>query len=520
MSRFRNAARSLTSGYLAMGSNVFYTLASVPLALHYLSKAEFGLWALAAQVAGYLALIEFGLSGAASRILIDHKDRIETGEYGSVLKTTFLVLVIQGAFIVAGGVALAFWLPGLMHVPDEYVHTCRILVGAQCTMTGIFLVGRIPTGLLQAHQRYDVINYSQIGQLTVGLVVQWITFHQGMGVYSLLVAGGVQWVFGLVSNLTSVIKLRLLPPRNAWGRASWKAFKEIFLFGADLFLLLLGSQLVNASQVVIISRTLGLTAAAVWTIATKIYPLAFQLVSRVFDFSSSAFGEMVVRGEHEGLQRRFRDVFLLTASGAVFVGAAVAVCNGTFIEVWTRGKIVWEPYNDLLLGLLLMVTCITRCHVGLRGPLKEIGTMRYIYFAEGVAFVVAGFLAAPRWGITGVLVAAIVADVLLTGIYGFWRTAKHFGVSVHEVLFDWLANAWAYLLLMAIISGATWWSTRGLSALPRLIIQSVSLGLAGVVLLWRVGLTRELRDELRARVAVMTPAWARRAGAAFGIEKV
>lgn len=517
MSRFRNAARSLTSGYLAMGSNVLYTLASVPLALHYLSKAEFGLWALAAQVAGYLALVEFGLSGAASRILIDHKDRLDTGEYGSVLKTTSLVLVLQGVIIVVGGLALAFWLPGLMRVPDEYVQTCRILVAVQCAMTGIFLVGRIPMSLLQAHQRYDVINYSQIGQMAAGLAVQWITFYQGMGVYSLLVAAGAQFAFGLVSNTLSVMRLRLLPSGNAWGRTSWKAFKEVFMFGGDLFLLLLGSQLINASQVVIISRTLGLTTAAVWTIATKVYPLAYQVVSRIFDFSSSAFGEMVVRGEREGLQRRFRDVFLLTASGAVFVGAAVAVCNGSFIQVWTRGKIVWGAQNDVLLAVLLLVTCVTRCHVGLLGPLKNIGGMRYVYFLEGVMFVAGGFLVAPYWGITGVLISALAADILLTGVYGFWRTAKHFGTSVHEILFAWLGSAWVYLLLMTVLGGGAWWSTRDLPALPRFIAQATILGPAGMALLWRVGLTRELRGDLRTRVAVLTPAWARRAGAVFGI---
>src|SRR5262245_768921 len=103
MSRFHNTARSLTSGYLAMGSNVIFTLASVPLALHFLSQDEFGLWALAAQVAGYLVLIDLGITGAVGRILIDHKDDRSTGEYGSVIKTSFVAFAIQGMVIVVGG---------------------------------------------------------------------------------------------------------------------------------------------------------------------------------------------------------------------------------------------------------------------------------------------------------------------------------------------------------------------------------------------------------------------------------
>ena len=53
MSRLKKFTHSLLSGYVALGVNVFYTLASVPLALHYLGKAEFGLWALVSQISGY-----------------------------------------------------------------------------------------------------------------------------------------------------------------------------------------------------------------------------------------------------------------------------------------------------------------------------------------------------------------------------------------------------------------------------------------------------------------------------------
>ena len=61
MSRIKRFAHSLVSGYVFLGANALYTLASVPLALHYLSKPEFGLWAVATQIAGYLMLIDFGL---------------------------------------------------------------------------------------------------------------------------------------------------------------------------------------------------------------------------------------------------------------------------------------------------------------------------------------------------------------------------------------------------------------------------------------------------------------------------
>jgi O-antigen/teichoic acid export membrane protein len=141
MSRILNAARSLASGYAALGVNVLYTLGSVPLALHYLSKAEFGLWATVTQVASYLLLIDAGMTGSVSRILMDYKDDRSDRRYGAVIQTGFLVFLVQGTCIALGGTALGFGLPSLMHVPTEYGRVFRILVAAQCVLLGVFFVG-------------------------------------------------------------------------------------------------------------------------------------------------------------------------------------------------------------------------------------------------------------------------------------------------------------------------------------------------------------------------------------------
>jgi len=56
----------VSSGYLAMAANVIYTFGSVKVALHYLSKEEFGLWAVITCLAGYLTLLDFGMNTSAS----------------------------------------------------------------------------------------------------------------------------------------------------------------------------------------------------------------------------------------------------------------------------------------------------------------------------------------------------------------------------------------------------------------------------------------------------------------------
>ena len=89
MSRLRYAALSLSSGCAAMcRQRRLLPGLDTALALHYLGKEE--VRAVGRGHPGcrsYLLLLDFGVFGSVSRILIDHKDNKETGRYGSVIKT-------------------------------------------------------------------------------------------------------------------------------------------------------------------------------------------------------------------------------------------------------------------------------------------------------------------------------------------------------------------------------------------------------------------------------------------------
>ena len=112
-SRTRNFLRGLGAGYVAIAVNIAYTAASVPLALHYLGKEQFGLWALAQQIAGYLMLLDLGVSSAVSRFIADRKDEVNSGSYGSLLLTGAIVFASQGFLIALVGAVFSFFAPSL-----------------------------------------------------------------------------------------------------------------------------------------------------------------------------------------------------------------------------------------------------------------------------------------------------------------------------------------------------------------------------------------------------------------------
>ncbi len=401
--RLKNFARALFSGYVVLAANVAFTLLSIPLALHYLSGPEFGLWALTAQMAGYLALVDFGLSGAVSRLLIDYKDHKERPDYGGLVKTSFLVSVAQGLIVLAlGALVVPLIRPGTELTP-ALVHDFRWLLFGQCVWMAMSFLSRNFTNLLWAHQRLDVGNYAQVVAFLVNFGVLWVSFAHGAGVFSLLWGQLVGWVVGTVIQVWACGWLHLFPRAGQWGQANWKQFREVFSYGKDVFFFALGSQMINASQTILITPCLGLQAAAVWAVCTRTYTLLCQVVWRIFDSAATPLSEMYVRNEHERLFRRFRGTTVLAGSAAVCAAVMFAVCNQPFVQVWSAGKMGWAVSNDVMLGVWSVLIAIQRCHVGFLGVVKDLRTVKYVYLAEGLVLVGLALLLTPKWGIAGLI---------------------------------------------------------------------------------------------------------------------
>jgi hypothetical protein len=213
MSRLKKFTHSLLSAYVVLGANIFYTLASVPLVFHYVGKLEFGLWALVKQVGGYIALIDLGMGGSVSRILIDHKDDRRNGAYGSVIKTRVLVGMAQGVLIVLAGVILSVPAGSLLHIPVDLQQEFLWLMIGQTVLLGILFAGRIFVFgyLLLAHQQPSVSNYAGAALFFVNLAGMWAGLAVGWGIYSFLIGQPVMTPGSMAVNAGCCAWLGLLP---------------------------------------------------------------------------------------------------------------------------------------------------------------------------------------------------------------------------------------------------------------------------------------------------------------------
>jgi O-antigen/teichoic acid export membrane protein len=505
MSRLKRFVNSLVSGYVQLGAQSLFTLASLPMALHYLpTRAEFGLWGVTTQMASYIALLDFGLAGAAARLLVDYKDHEDRAEYGGMVVTGALVGVSQAALVLALGVFAAYAAGPLLQVPAESRDKLFWLVVGQSVITAAMFATRIIVHVLTSHQRYYISNLSSALSLAVNLGMMWYGFSAGMGVYAMLLGQACGVASSIAVDFVCCLRLRLLPGRDEWGRPTWEKFRHLFSYGSDLFVMMLGNQLINASQTILVTRVIGLDAAALWTGCTRAFLVVVQIIGRVFDYSTAALAEMMVRGERENLKRRFRDIVTLTMNMSVAAAAIYAVCNGPFVQTWTSGKFVWPARNDFLVGAWLIVNIAVRVHSGLVGQTKEFGFMRFVFFLEGIVFVGLTLFLHRFGGITMMLVLSLVCSLCFSCPYCLWRTCRYFQMSWRD-LAQWHRASLLMAANVAPMALALWLTTGGLPAAPRLAVEAAVIG---PWTLWRF-LHLGLGDSLKADLSRMAPNWLR-----------
>ena len=500
MSRLKNFYRNVTTSYLQLGVNVVYSLVSVPLILHWLSKSEFGLWALLVQLMSYIALVDLGMNSALARFLVDHKDQRGEGGYGALVKASVLVSVAQGLIVLAVVTLGSPLLAAMMKIPAEYQKTFVDLMRIQ-GLIAAFTFCMNPLGImLYAHQRMDIANRVSIFSMVVSLGLLLLFLVKGCGIYSFVYASAITTLIAPGYLFWHCRRLGFVPQAGKWGKVTWKTFKELFIYGKDVFLMSLGAQLITASQVIIVSRTLGLEAAAAWSVGTRVFMLMRLVMFQPYSAASPGLCEMLARNETERLRYRFKDLVVLTASLGVYLGVAFALCNSLFVQVWTGGKITWLPLNDVLLALWLFFTSIQTTHCNFVTVTKQIGGMRYLYFVEGCCFVILSLLVGHGWGLSGIITCSLLCIVIFSCQFGLRRSERYFRIRFSELAVEWVRPALKLAIVLVPLAFLLWFATSGLPVLWRLAFHSVAAGLGGGFLFLRIGVSPEMIQDTKARL--------------------
>jgi O-antigen/teichoic acid export membrane protein len=492
MVRTKRFFSGLVFGYLQIGVNIAYTFATVPLALHYLTKEEFGIWAIITQIAGYLMLVEFGLSASVARVLADFKDDVNGGAYGNVIRTGNWIFGVQASILAVIGIILSYPLSQFLRIPEHLQATFVRLLVMQSVITALQLATRTTGSVLWSHQRHDMIGVAGIMNLLSSFLTLWLGFSCGLGLYSLCFSALFGYISSLLVTVGANIKFGYYPSKKQDRHFDFLLFKKLAKFGSGLFVINVGNQIAAASPLIIASKILGLEAATTWAIATKGASLAQTLVARIFEASAPSLAEMDVRGEYNRLERRFLNIVSTSGVLGILAMIGVSFLNEPFLEIWTSSSIAWQPINNFILGAFVLISSVARCYVGVAIIKKQVRGVALACVLEGVLLLVLGSILTYSHGFAGLLLAVCTSNFLAIGLLSVWIVYRAVGIKT-RISRGVILKFCLILILIFIFKCAQ--HVFASSALSEMVAGVLFLIIISPML-WRFGLETEFRMEI------------------------
>ena len=254
--------------------NIFFSISSrllvVPIILHYLDSAEFGLYQLMGAFVGYLALIDFGISGTIGRFTAKYEalnDRVRLDNVFAmcIIIYTFLagIMGIIGLFIYRNLDNIFSKSLTLTEMADAKVMFI-ILLGSVCAT----VLGRAFVGLNAGHERFIFPRIIDSICMLVKVIVVAAVLSLGQRAIGIVAAEAFINLAVLILNVAYAgIALKVRFKLHYW---DWTLFGELLRFAFWTFL---------AALVLQINFRLGnvLLGVMTTTVLVGIYAIALQI---------------------------------------------------------------------------------------------------------------------------------------------------------------------------------------------------------------------------------------------------
>jgi len=472
MSETRNLFRNTAAQSLPIATTSLFGLILAPIMLSRLGLAQFGVWAVTGALAQYARLLDLGITNSISRFVAlydaegDRRAIEETIAIGVIAASAAGLLAVIAAVLAA---PLVQDVLGVISVGEM-----RVVLVSAAGITASYLIaaviGAIPIGLREMAPPNVAA--------TVGNVVNFIfslgalAFSTSLGVYALanLAAG----IIGLALAIFALLWVWTAPflRRPSGGRS-----RAIVGFGLKSQLVTV-AQLVNAqTDKLIIAAMLGPRTAGAYELGNRVVQGVFSIgVLSISALIPTATADLVKRGREVIVE--YLERYTIRSLGmALPLFGAVCVSAPYLLQAWL-GEI---PEDSVAIIVLLSFAFAVNMSTGVAMTLVVAdGAPGLVAQMAGVLVVLnvgATLIAAPIFGLWGVLVATAVAQVVTSAAF-LVRFHRRYSLGMGPFL-EAVAKPAAVTVGLAVPYGV--WYLTGASAPDGRFLALIGLALTGGV---------------------------------------
>jgi O-antigen/teichoic acid export membrane protein len=415
--RYRRILLTTSSSLAVRALTSLVSLVTIPLALSYLGKEKYGLWAVVTSLVAWTGLCDFGIVNSLVNALSEANGKGSREDAQSYVSTAFFVLVAISATLGIVVALCAGWVPWswilAVRIPiSERTVMWTVLAALVCVLANLPL--SITRQIYAGYQKSYVGNlFSSLGSLTT-LAALYVVVWTKAGLPSLVFAFAAPGVLIGIINLLYLTRREMpwLTPQLSF--ISRRALHRLSKTSMPLFLFQIGALLVNETQMITLAHVTSLKLVSEYSI---IWRLGLTLTSFVGLGTAAfvpAFREAHERGDSAWMKAGFRRMLVLRMS----IGVAVAltlVFGGNFIlRVWLhRGDFNFPTSLWIAQGICLLGGIWGGSFSDLLNIMDRIWIQVAMVLINGATTVALTIVLAPRFGLLGAVISISFVAVCL-----------------------------------------------------------------------------------------------------------
>ena len=501
--------RNALGVYAVYGAAIFSGLVVTPIVIRSLGKAGYGVWSFIGAVTIYLSLLDFGVGPAIVRFGAEARGRRAPDELNEIASTGLVLYAVIGLVTLPVGAVLAWLVPWLAHV-----HSGHLVWDARIStfLIVLSLALRFPLGLfnnlLIAQQRWDIQNLGNfLSTVLYATLVAILMPHHG----SLVLIGALTLGTTLLRLTFPLAWLRRELPSLRLRRrfVTREGLRELTLFSSSNFLVQVSQKIVFSTDVIVVTLVLGSSRGGVYSVAAKLFALAFGIGTAATSLMFPAFAELEGAAALERQRRLLLSGLRAGTALMLVLALPMLLIPDLLIDAWIQRPGFGGSHS--VMAILAAVLLIHQPVFVLTQFLIARARQRAVAVASiaaTLANLVLSFALAWAWGIDGVAVSTLLTDALLLAWIVPRLAAPAAGVSSAAIY-----RAIARPVVPALIAAALVFVGVARVLDPSRLVTLAPLGALWAVvaagMLWQFGLAPDERASLRGQLfrrASATPA--------------
>ena len=346
-------ARNTLINLIGQGLPLLVAVVAIPIIVRGMGMDRFGLLSLVWVFMGSFAIFDLGLGRATTKFVAE---ALGKGEPEKVPPLVWTAVIVQAIFGIFGGLVLfgitPFLVESILNIPSDLIMEAKTTFYLLAAFVPVILISGSFSGVLEAAQRFDLVNAVRIPSSTLTYLLPMIGMFLGLGLPGIVTLILLAKVAGLAVFIA--LNLLIIPELKKYS-ASLTSFPRLFSFGGWIMISNIFGPILYYLDRFLIGALLTMTAVTYYT-------APFEMTSRLAIISGSllmtlfpAFSALGTT-RRDNLQRLYiRSIkYLLLIMGPIVL--ILVIFAGDILRFWLGGDFAQQStlvFQILLIGALI-----------------------------------------------------------------------------------------------------------------------------------------------------------------------